>query len=371
VNAIEKLLMDMTAKKMIDNLKLKEQNLLKLFQERGAYIFGTGRLGNFAYEQCIKQGYVIKGYIDNNSTNWNNDKHIYSPDILKSDDVIIVASYYFVDIMKQLYELNIINVIYYEKLSIILEELDTYSEQVFKILHSDLELNKNEYIKLYDILQDDISKDVFENMIRCRMFMDTSYSVYAMNLSLQNGVQYFDKIITENTSIDIFYDVGGYDGDSTIDFIKYFQDYKKVYFFEPDQDIINNTKKRLIHFDNIEYLQAVVGERREKLKYNALGGGAGLVDKNGNDIVNSVILEDYIDNDRVYVKMDIEGYESQAIRGMKSAIQKYQPILAISVYHKADDIHRLVNEILSINPKYKVYMRHYKKNLADTVCYFI
>lgn len=72
-----------------------------------------------------------------------------------------------------------------------------------------------------------------------------------------------------------------------------------------------------------------------------------------------------------FIKMDIEGAELEAIKGAKNTIQKYHPQLAISVYHKTEDILELPKLILEYNPRYKLYLRHYSITDSETVLYAI
>ena len=67
--------------------------------------------------------------------------------------------------------------------------------------------------------------------------------------------------------------------------------------------------------------------------------------------------------------MDIEGAELEAIMGAKKIIQKYKPVLAISIYHKVEDIWSIPKMILEINPSYKFYLGHYSVTAAETVLY--
>ena len=84
-----------------------------------------------------------------------------------------------------------------------------------------------------------------------------------------------------------------------------------------------------------------------------------------------VKLDDYISGRNSYVKLDVEGYEAEVLQGMKNSILRFKPLLAVSVYHIPGDIHKMAEMLLSWNPDYKVYIRHYTKSYADTVCYFV
>ena len=57
--------------------------------------------------------------------------------------------------------------------------------------------------------------------------------------------------MTHNIIIQCHQLYGGFDGESTLDFIKYIGDYQKIYLFEPDKNIIEETKRRLQKEKNI------------------------------------------------------------------------------------------------------------------------
>jgi hypothetical protein len=69
--------------------------------------------------------------------------------------------------------------------------------------------------------------------------------------------------------------------------------------------------------------------------------------------------------------MDIEGFELNALKGAKEIIKKNKPKLAICVYHKANDIREITNFILSLNPNYRLYFRHYNEGISESVIFFI
>lgn len=71
------------------------------------------------------------------------------------------------------------------------------------------------------------------------------------------------------------------------------------------------------------------------------------------------------------IKMDIEGAEEAALHGATLVIQKNHPILAISMYHNYKQFSIMPYLIHSIFTGYKIYIRHHKNTLDDTVCYAV
>jgi len=72
-----------------------------------------------------------------------------------------------------------------------------------------------------------------------------------------------------------------------------------------------------------------------------------------------------------YIKMDVEGHELKVLKGAAETIQTYKPRLALSVYHRGDDLVELPKFLLALNPNYRFYLRHCAPIWADTVLYAI
>jgi FkbM family methyltransferase len=54
------------------------------------------------------------------------------------------------------------------------------------------------------------------------------------------------------------------------------------------------------------------------------------------------------------IKFDIEGAERIAIAGATQTLKKFKPRLALSGYHLVDDVYFLIDQLLEIQPKYKI-----------------
>ena len=90
-------------------------------------------------------------------------------------------------------------------------------------------------------------------------------------------------------------------------------------------------------------------------------------------MINVVSLDEFFSEKPApsFVKMDIEGAEMGALQGAAALISRHQPKLAISVYHHASDLWELPALIQRLNPGYRLFVRHYTREIADTVCYAI
>jgi hypothetical protein len=69
--------------------------------------------------------------------------------------------------------------------------------------------------------------------------------------------------------------------------------------------------------------------------------------------------------------MDIEGAEALALIGAKKIIKKCRPILAISYYHKPDDIWEIPLLLEKQCENYKFYLRQHLYNSFESVLYAI
>jgi hypothetical protein len=69
--------------------------------------------------------------------------------------------------------------------------------------------------------------------------------------------------------------------------------------------------------------------------------------------------------------MDIEGAEPNALRGAAGIIRAQRPKLAICVYHDFRHLWEIPLYVKSLNPGYKLYLRHHTPLEYETVCYAV
>lgn len=72
-----------------------------------------------------------------------------------------------------------------------------------------------------------------------------------------------------------------------------------------------------------------------------------------------------------FIKLDIEGREREAILSASAYIRNHHPDLAISIYHRPEDLWDIPLMIHSIYDKYRIFIRHNSNYYTETVCHAI
>lgn len=70
-----------------------------------------------------------------------------------------------------------------------------------------------------------------------------------------------------------------------------------------------------------------------------------------------------------FIKLDVEGAELETLRGAKNSIHRFKPKLAVSLYHRPNDLFELIQYIRSEFPFYKFSLGHYTIHQEETVLY--
>lgn len=231
--------------------------------------------------------------------------------------------------------------------------------------NEDFIAHENEYKKVYDLLCDEKSKKVFQKVLNFKMSFDFDFMQGFTN---NHEEQYFDKELIPKINDIVFVDGGAYVGDTLPSIIKAFPLYKKIYCFEPSVLHLNIAKREFSSNDKIEFINCGLGNKiqnadsQEEMQLNCAHDYQAL---NINTLDN--LVKEKVD----FIKLDIEGDEQDALKGARDIIHKHHPVLAVCVYHKAEDWYKVPQIILNIRDDYDVYLRHYMEGIYETVMYFI
>lgn len=183
--------------------------------------------------------------------------------------------------------------------------------------------------------------------------------------------QYFDKVIRLEDG-EVFIDGGCFSFETSnllLDKCKV----KKIYAFEPDENNMKKVKEEVASkgLTNVECIDAGLWDCNTVLHFNSKGSIMSCVDECGTDEIKVVAIDEVVKEKVTFIKMDIEGSELRALYGAEKTLIEDKPKLAISIYHKLEDIIDIPMYIHSLVPEYKFYLRHYSLNRAETVLYAI
>lgn len=270
-----------------------------------------------------------------------------------------------IEVSKKLNNIGVSNVIHLS--DIIFSNKVNFTLPVFvQEMRSEWKINKSRWFNLYLKLNDEFSKNVLIDLISFRL---SSNLTYMKNYNVRLQDQYFENFMNYNS--ETYVDVGGYDGDTTELFCLNDQNYKKVFIFEPSKINMETAKKRLANFNNIKFYSFGVSNKKEELFFNENEGSSSSISETGLNKITTTTLDEEIKEKISVIKMDIEGWELNALKGSINHIVNDNPKMAITVYHNAKDFIEIPEYILSLNANYKLYLRHYTSGWSETVMYFV
>lgn len=235
--------------------------------------------------------------------------------------------------------------------------------------------SEDKILECYKLFDDVISKKQYYEQVKWRIshdnweeFVDVDYNTY------------FQRDLYELNENDIIYDCGAFDGDTIRALLHKKLCFKKIISFEPDKNNFDKLKKFVEKQESyiqkkIQMFEYAVGNKEEILHFDATGDADSKVSNNGDSKVKSITIDNFAkenpQNIPTIIKMDIEGFEREALLGSEIIIKQQKPILAICVYHKQSDLWEIPLLINKISDGYKFYLRHHVGDCWDTVLYAI
>lgn len=192
----------------------------------------------------------------------------------------------------------------------------------------------------------------------------------------QSPEQYFEDGIIKPSEHEVFVDGGCYDGTTFRRFIDWCRgQYDKIYAFEPDHVNYEKIKKRLENqpIRDIALLNKGLWNKAETLTFNEEGGqGSSISNGDGGVKIETASIDEVVNGNPVtFIKLDVEGAEYETLIGSEKTIKTYHPRMAISIYHKPEDIFTLPELVLSFSDEYRFYLRHYQLSRFETILYAI
>ncbi|NVN88995.1 MAG: FkbM family methyltransferase [Desulfuromonadales bacterium] len=249
----------------------------------------------------------------------------------------------------------------------------------------------------FDLLSDQKSKELFVRRIALfasaydyasfRRFIDGYADLHAppgdklfSEPRYDENYFYFNSDFCQLGEQEVFANVGALVGDCALEFAASCAakglEYREIINFEPDPNNFRQLVLNTQHLPNVRCLPYGLWSQRDRLRFSnpdpLQAGTPGSLSNDGTIEVDVASMDELIPDAGVtFIKMDIEGAELQALIGAIGTICQNRPKLAISLYHKRDDIFKIPLLLHNFYPDYKFYLRHYCTTFSETILFAV
>src|SRR5208283_1192620 len=224
----------------------------------------------------------------------------------------------------------------------------------------------------FALMADEVSRREYLAQLRFRLLGD-----FACFPSPVPGDIYFGEELFDLGKEEILVDCGAFDGDTLSLFLdKTRNSFNSIIAFEPEPANYRKLAQRVDLMPpevrrRIALHQSATGESNKTVHMGVGIGPSSHIGK-GDHPVKCATLDSMLHDVAVsFIKMDIEGSELATLAGAQQSIRKHSPILAISAYHRQDDLWNIPLFIHGLNPDYSFYLRPHLLEGWDLVCYAI
>ncbi len=220
-----------------------------------------------------------------------------------------------------------------------------------------MEKHITEIEKVYGLLHDETSRSLFLDMLRYRLTGRLS----CLTKTEESGVSL--RTLADTEKIRTAVDGGAFKGDSAEVIRAACPHIEKILAVEADA----RTAKKLAEYAAgtngvVQPVHAALWDVPDTLTYSASASrGAGTAGTNRRARVETVPADtvDRIAGGTVIdlLKLDVEGAEARALKGADSVIRRDMPLLAVSLYHRTEDLFSLPLTVAERYKEYRFFLR--------------
>lgn len=216
-----------------------------------------------------------------------------------------------------------------------------------------LKVRLPDYAAIAAVLADELSVRTLVHFLAAKLSGDTRQLPHVFE-----SKAYFLNDVVSVTDQSVLLDCGAFTGDTLQQAIQHAVPFKEYHAFEPDPSNYRAlyTFASTCNDQRIVTHQLGVFDRSAMLRFADGFDTSSLICEDGTTTVQVDRIDRLVPN-ATFIKMDIEGAEYEALLGASATITSNKPTLAICVYHKIDDLIRVVALLKQLRTDYRFYLR--------------
>lgn len=268
--------------------------------------------------------------------------------------------------------------------------------------------NIDTYYRIREYLEDNLSLRTFDSLINYRLTGDPNF-LYSVAVGHNYGSIRHDSYILNAqffnlSDNEVFIDAGALDGTSSRFFVESVGgDFKKIIMFEPSSESVKRCQETIeamdVNFpgksikDKIEIAELGLYNYEGTLKLAKSLYSKEVTEKHGempqsahiiDTGISSAFVEDgdqynitevpittldsYIGENKVtFIKFEIEGSEVAALEGATKTIKRNKPKMALSIYHRPQDLELIIDYVRNLQDGYKFALRAHNPYCPDAI----
>lgn len=218
---------------------------------------------------------------------------------------------------------------------------------------------ENQIQTVYDMLMDKKSKDTFEDVINFRLSGKIEY----LDKNIATREEVFTDIIKLSNN-ETYVDLGAYNGDTILEFLETTSNqYNRIIGLEPNSKNFKRLIKNTVNVENLEVYNYASWNKKDTLLFSSGAGRMSTIQNDTSNVkvkeVQAINVDSLFENSAdmpTFLKMDVEGAEKNTIIGCQNII-KNGCKMAVSLYHRNEDIFSIPLQIHDLNKNLKFYIR--------------
>lgn len=339
---------------MISFIKEKETAWDKLKAEkRPIYIYGMGDGALKIMSVFRKYGIQLKGifasddFVRGHSFEGYKVHRLSEVEEMETDFVVVLAfAAGYQSIVDKIHEIAEKHTLYVPDVPVTGGGLFTYDYCV---------QNASKLREVYDSLADDFSRKVYANIINFKISGDITY----LDAVTTPKAEIYHEIIKPHMG-ETYVDLGAYNGDTIREVLEFTHGrYTGIYAVEPDKKNYKKLMKFVDGMKSVYTYNTAAWCIDTELPFAAKAGRQSAISADSANLISARSVDSILGRKMAtIIKMDVEGFEREALWGSAQTIARYSPKLMVSLYHRNEDIFELPLLVKMLNPNYKLYIRH-------------